>query len=69
MHHAGPVDTDNERLLDVGAPARAGDDRERTRQSPAEGSEERGKIGDDRILPEQRHVHVWKQMPGTGLLG
>ena len=48
VHLAGAVDADGELLLDVGAPARAGDDRERARQIAAERREELVEAGKDR---------------------
>ena len=68
MHLAWAVDADGERLLDVGAPARAGHDRERARQVVAHRGEQVGELRDDAVLAQQRDVDVGKQRPGTGLL-
>jgi hypothetical protein len=54
---AGAVDADDEVLLDVGAPARARDDRKRARQVVADRLEQLGEPGKDPILGQQRHVY------------
>ena len=65
---AGAVDADDEVLLDVRAPARARDDRERARQVVADRLEQFGKPGEDPILGQQRHVDGRQQRPSTRLL-
>ena len=58
---AWAVDSDRQLLLDVGAPAGTGDDRQRARQLFAEHGEELLQSGKDPILVEQRHVDVRKE--------
>ena len=68
MHFAGAVDADCEALLDVGAPARPGDDRNRARKGSAQGGEELVQARQDAVLAQERHVHGRKERAGTGLL-
>lgn len=68
VHLAGAVDADGELLLDVGAPARAGDDRDRARQVRTERREELVQPGKDQILAKERDVDGREQRPGARLV-
>ena len=69
VHLAGAVHAHGQRLLDVGAPARARHDRERARQRVADRGEELGKAGEDQILAQERDVDGGQERPGARFLG
>jgi hypothetical protein len=50
------VDADDLLLLDVAAPARAGDDRERARKPAAEGLEEAEIVGAAKLISTRKRV-------------
>jgi REP element-mobilizing transposase RayT len=60
---ARAVHADDELLLDVGAPARPGDDREGAWQLAAERLEELGEPGQDPVLGQQRDMHGRQERP------
>lgn len=58
---ARPVDSDRELLLDVGAPTRARDDRQRARKLRPERGEQLVQPREDAVLREHRHMRLRKQ--------
>ncbi len=68
VHLPGPVHADGERLLDVPAPARPGDDRERARQVGADCLEQLGETRQDPLFAKERDVRRRQQRPRARLL-
>ena len=67
MHVTGAVDADGELELDVGAGARACDNRDRARQVRAERVEKLLKTGDDRVLADDRDMRPGEERAGARL--